>query len=77
MNSKFSDQGRRSELKSLIYKCLDEIIIDPDEIEIEVNIGRGSSSEVYSGLYLYSPVAIKKLRLEGYTERQLVTLLLS
>lgn len=70
--SKFSDQGRRSELKSLIYKCLEEIIIDPELIEIETNIGRGSSSEVYSGTYMYSPVAIKKLRIDDYTERQLV-----
>lgn len=73
ISSKFTDGGRNHELKSLIYKCLDEIIVNHDDIELEASIGNGSSSEVYSGSYLYCPVAVKKISVEGYSEKQLVT----
>lgn len=72
VSNKFTDHGRSSELKSLVYKCLDEIIIDPNDVEFESSIGRGSSSEVFAGNYLYCPVAIKKIAVDEYTEKQLV-----
>lgn len=72
MNSALSDYGRSSDLKSLIYKCLDDIIIDHEKVKLEEKIGRGSSSEVFSGTYLYSPVAVKKLKIDDFSEKQLV-----
>lgn len=72
VNSALSDYGRNNELKSLIYKCLDDIIIDHEKVKIEERIGRGATSEVFSGNYLFSPVAVKRLKIEDYSEKQLV-----
>lgn len=75
LNSKFSDLGKSHELKSLIYRCLDDIIVSTDDVELDSSIvGRGANSEVYLGTYLYCPVAVKKIRMEGYSEKQLVWL---
>ena len=52
---------------------MDDIIVDYDKIKFGEKIGIGSSSEVFAGTYLYSPVALKKINVEGYTEKQLVT----
>ena len=75
--SRFSDHGRNQNLKSLVYKCLDDVIIDPASIELGPSLGRGSSSEVLYGQYKYVAVAVKKIFLEGFNEKQLVTLDLS
>jgi hypothetical protein len=69
---KLLENGKGSELRSLIPKCLNDLIVNPEQVEVEANIGRGSSSEVFSGSYLYCPVAVKKIHLEGYSEKQLV-----
>jgi len=73
VNSKFSDMGKSNELKYLIYKCLDDIIVNSEDVELEVQLGKGANSTVYQGSYLYCPVAVKKICLEGYTEKQLVS----
>lgn len=70
--SRFSDHGRNQNLKSLVYKCLDDVIIDPASIELGPSLGRGSSSEVCYGQYKYVSVAVKKIFLEGFNEKQLV-----
>lgn len=74
INSALSDYGRSTDLKALIYKCLDDIIIDHEQVKIEERIGRGSSSEVFAGHYLFSPIAVKRLKIDDYSEKQLVGL---
>lgn len=72
VNSALSDYGKSSDLKSLIYKCLDDIIIDYEKLKIQEKIGKGSSSEVFLGSYLFSPIAVKRLKIDDYSEKQLV-----
>jgi hypothetical protein len=67
-----SGYGHNCELKSLVYSCLDDVILDCDKIKINGRIGVGSSSEVYKGSYLYCTMAIKKYNIQGYTDKQLV-----
>lgn len=71
-----SGYGHNSELKCLVYSCLDDVILDCDKIKINGRIGVGSTSEVYVGSYLYSHMAVKKYNIQGYTDKQLVIFLL-
>lgn len=72
VNGVLSGYGHNSELKSLVFRCLDDVILDNEKIKIGNRIGSGATSEVYKGSYLFCPVAVKKVKIQGYTDRQLV-----
>lgn len=61
-------------LKRMIYNELDELFVPTSEMEMGKIIGKGATSEVYIGQYMFSPVAIKKIRLGSLTHKQLVSI---
>lgn len=65
------------ELKKLIYKDLDELIAEEEEVDIGRLIGKGASSEVFFGNFRFCPCAVKKINLERINSKQLVFLFLS
>lgn len=73
-NERLANKIDLIEIKKIIYKDLDELIADEDEIDIGKLIGKGASSEVFFGNFRFCPCAIKKINLELVNSKQFVRL---
>lgn len=72
-NEKLKNNIELLEIKKSIYKDLDELIADEDEIDIGRLIGKGASSEVFFGNFRFCPCAVKKINLDLINPKQLVS----
>lgn len=61
-------------MKKVIYQELDDLFVPTAEMDVGKMIGKGATSEVYIGQYMFGPVAIKKIRLGTLTYKQLVSI---
>jgi len=53
---------------------ISELIIPEEDVEIGESLGKGASSEVFSGSFNYSPCAIKRIDLERISMNELVNI---
>lgn len=63
------------QIKNTIYKDLDDLIAQMEDVTVGKKIGVGASSEVFYGNYKYCPCAIKKINLELMNSKQIVNFL--
>lgn len=64
----------KNELRNLIYTNFEDLIFTIDEFQLDEQIGKGSTSNVFKGIFRFTDVAFKKINVSLYTPKQLIYL---
>lgn len=68
----FASKLNMDQIKTAVYRDLNDLIAEMDDLVLGMKIGSGASSEVFYGNYKYCPCAIKKINLDLMNPKQIV-----
>jgi len=64
------------EIKNTVFRDLDDLVANEEEIDLGKKIGAGASSEVFYGNFKFCPCAVKKIKLGLMNSKQIVIITL-